>query len=119
MARHERLDKCSICGATRLTGIPINDRAWDAAPSRAASARALGGEMPPRFADLYVELLQKFWRRFDTFATAECAEGIRREFLVRGEHAGETLLKDLVQILDREEAARARRLTARRPTKAA
>jgi hypothetical protein len=41
MARHNRLEKCSICNRLRLTTLPyINDPVGDAAP------------FPPRFAHL-------------------------------------------------------------------
>ena len=58
------------------------------------------GDIPPRCARLYREWLGTAARRFGPRALAHCIEAIRREFRVRGEHAGEALLHDCIKILE-------------------
>lgn len=58
------------------------------------------GDIPARCGLLYREWLTAAAQRFNRFALADCVEAIRREFRVRGEHAGESLLRDCIRILD-------------------
>jgi hypothetical protein len=57
-------------------------------------------DIPPRCARLYRQWLGAAAQRFNRFALADCVEAVRREFRVRGEHAGAALLHDCIQIFE-------------------